>query len=65
LNDILVQYTGILQNCGFYPYYEGLDGAIYINEDTRDSVILEVSVDSNNNAVINITVEQWPENSEN
>jgi hypothetical protein len=65
LNNILVQYIEILLNCGFSTYYEYLNTAMYTNSDTRNSVTLSNDLDSNNNIIINVTVEQWSENSEN
>lgn len=59
LSEVLLQYTDMLKQCGFSVFMQQLGSAMYVNNETENTVIIEAGIDANNNILLDITVEQW------
>lgn len=61
LELVLRYYLDMLEESGFSVFVQSLGGAVYVNNDTKNTVIIQVGIDSDNNSIISITAEQWSE----
>ncbi len=61
LELVLRYYLDMLAESGFSEFSQTLSNAMYVNNDTKNTVIIQMNIDSDNNSIISITVEQWIE----
>lgn len=61
LELVLTNYIDMLEKSGFSAFVQSLGSAMYVNNDTKNTVIIQVGIDSDNNSIISITVEQQSE----
>lgn len=56
---ILIDYTNILNEQGFTVISQSLWGAVYSNQESENTVIIQAQIDENNDVIIIVAVEQW------
>lgn len=55
-DDILIQYTDLLEKCGFFIYSRELMSVIYTDTTADNIIFLEIGLDENNNILIAVTI---------